>query len=429
MRFLACTLAATAPPVSYGATSVGKNFLMGVNLGGWLVRENWIFPDEMPPGIDDEWTLIKRLGGPNSEKAKNFMHEHWKSFVTDDDLDALKDFGITHVRIPVGWWLVDYNAADGFVDGGKQHLERVLNALQARNMGAFLDLHALPGAQAHDQCFTGKREKTARFFEEEQMHSRGVRAMVKLAEYIKSMENIPERDSVVRGMELVNEPDVDYTEQTRALYLRMVPQIRQILKPADRYAILLSFMDPPAQSGPWLTQQIAQGPAHIWFNVIYDRHLYHAYGDDDGAYPWTNNMDSCKTCCRDRAVLQGLGGVPFIVGEWSLTTGTRSKQEHIAPAFLRSFWAEQVSLWKNSGALGSFFWLHRLKARKGQPSYFVPFNLLGLIYGPANLTKPMHLDLSRVCPGKDLSKCPSFDPHSDMTASMPCEWQGQAQFV
>merc|ERR1712032_923773 len=120
----------------------------------------------------------------------------------------------------------------------------------------------------------------------------------------------------------------------------MVPKVREIL-PAARYAILLSFMDFACKSGPWLAQQISQGPSHIWFNVLYDKHVYHAYGDDDGSIPWTNNMDSCKTCCRDAAMLRGLGGVPFIIGEWSLTTGTRSHQEHLDHAFLRSFWADQ----------------------------------------------------------------------------------------
>jgi len=244
--------------------------------------------------------------------------------------------------------------------------------------------------------------------------------ILKLAKYIKSMEGVPSRNHVVRGIELMNEPDIDHSSNVRALYRSMVPQVRNIL-PATRYAILLSFMDSPHESGPWLGKQIAQGDQHVWFNVLYDKHLYHAYGDDDGVTPWTRQMDSCKTCCRDAANLKSLGSVPFVVGEWSLTTGTMNRQEHDDPGFLRSFWGEQLSLWKTAGALGSFFWLHKLIARSGQPDYFLPFNLLRLINGPVKLPKPDTLDLSTLCAGHDLSKCPAFDSYS-MSGYENCIW-------
>jgi len=396
-------------------------FMMGVNLGGFLVRENWIFPDEMPVGVDDEWTLIKKMGGPRSSKAIHFMNQHWKSFVTEADLDALKNFGITHVRIPVGWWLIDYCIEDGFVDGGKAHLERVLDQLQERGMGAILDLHALPGAQVAHQSFTGKSEPVPGFFKNPADLARGKDAMMKLADYIKSFEAVPSRRHAVVGIELVNEPDLNCPVE--ALYAEMVPRVRSVL-PSSRYSILLSFMDSPRVSASWLGQKMAVGPKDVWFNVLYDKHLYHAYGDDDGPTPWTVQMDSCKTCCRDSVMIQTLGTVPFVVGEWSLTSGTCNHQEHNEPSFLRSFWTNQLSLWKTSGALGSFFWLHRLVPRKGQPDYFLPFNLLRLIEGPTKLPKPADISLDVLCPGEDRSHCPSFMV-ATVQGTEQCTWSEQ----
>jgi aryl-phospho-beta-D-glucosidase BglC (GH1 family) len=34
------------------------------------------------------------------------MANHYAHFITDDDLDALYCYGITHVRVPVAYWMV-----------------------------------------------------------------------------------------------------------------------------------------------------------------------------------------------------------------------------------------------------------------------------------------------------------------------------------
>ena len=38
-----------------------------------------------------------------------FLSRHWNTFYTEDDLFKLADVGISHLRIPVGYWLVDVN--------------------------------------------------------------------------------------------------------------------------------------------------------------------------------------------------------------------------------------------------------------------------------------------------------------------------------
>lgn len=39
--------------------------------------------------------------------------------MSTDDLDDMNSFGFNVVRIPVGWWMFDYDVNDGFVDGSK----------------------------------------------------------------------------------------------------------------------------------------------------------------------------------------------------------------------------------------------------------------------------------------------------------------------
>ena len=38
----------------------------------------------------------------------HLLQRHWDTFLTRDDLEQMHDFGITHVRIPVGYWLLDW---------------------------------------------------------------------------------------------------------------------------------------------------------------------------------------------------------------------------------------------------------------------------------------------------------------------------------
>jgi len=84
--------------------------LRGVNLGGWLVLEPWITPslfyqfEGKPPEQTavDQYTFCRALG---PAEANRQLREHWRQWVTEDDLRALVDQGINTVRIPVGDWM------------------------------------------------------------------------------------------------------------------------------------------------------------------------------------------------------------------------------------------------------------------------------------------------------------------------------------
>ena len=38
---------------------------------------------------------------------KNDSHRHWNEFYQQSDIEALAEVGISHIRIPYGYWLVD----------------------------------------------------------------------------------------------------------------------------------------------------------------------------------------------------------------------------------------------------------------------------------------------------------------------------------
>ena len=63
------------------------------------------------------------------------MSRHWDTFYTEYDLFKLANVGISHLRIPVGYWLVDVNEdeepfpkpPENDNEGQRFYLKRVLS--------------------------------------------------------------------------------------------------------------------------------------------------------------------------------------------------------------------------------------------------------------------------------------------------------------
>jgi len=131
--------------VAYPPPSV----IRGVNLGGWLVLEPWITPSLFDPYMNatnpplDEYTLTQMLG----PFARGVMEHHWDTWLQRRDLEELAAAGITNVRIPVGYWMVDVRKDEPFVEGGWKYLERALEWCQKIGLKVLIDLHGAPGSQ------------------------------------------------------------------------------------------------------------------------------------------------------------------------------------------------------------------------------------------------------------------------------------------
>ena len=195
------------------------SYSSGANLGGWLVMEDWLFPN-VPlmrfgtEGIRDnqEHDFIRRMQRRGIDPVATMQH-HWNTYLCDDLLGAteppallrqLRDAGVSRLRIPVGWWAfeapvvepdqeiqppllaselrsaagarrrrmvsdVGYNdaglTADGFVTGGVRYLRALLRWLKPLGMRAVLDMHSLPGGATKNVGYTGRYFENARFFE------------------------------------------------------------------------------------------------------------------------------------------------------------------------------------------------------------------------------------------------------------------------
>merc|ERR1719402_690660 len=139
----------------------GDGIIRGVNLGGWLLLEPWITPvyfEEVSVGenldkIVDEWTYAEFL---DLDTYQERMVGHWDGFVSRQDLELLVEAGISHVRVPVGYWYWDMDDGEPFPPPNMDetdpasplfYLKRALVWMDELGLQASIDLHAGPGSQ------------------------------------------------------------------------------------------------------------------------------------------------------------------------------------------------------------------------------------------------------------------------------------------
>ncbi|KAF2755460.1 glucan 1,3-beta-glucosidase precursor [Pseudovirgaria hyperparasitica] len=121
----------------------------GVNLGGWFVLEPWITPSMFNDWADgnsvkDEYTLTRTLG---YDEAYRRLSAHWNSWITQDDFSQIAKAGLNHVRIPIGYWAVQKQDGDPYVQGAYQKLGEALDWAQAAGLKVMIDLHGAPESQ------------------------------------------------------------------------------------------------------------------------------------------------------------------------------------------------------------------------------------------------------------------------------------------
>lgn len=130
-------------PWSYGSMPV-----RGTNIGGWLNLEPFIAPSlfsySSSDGIVDEWTLSQKLGN----NAQNVLENHYATFITKADFQAIRNAGLDHVRIPFGYWAITTYAGDPYVKQVSwRYLLRAIEWAREYGLRVNLDLHGVPGSQ------------------------------------------------------------------------------------------------------------------------------------------------------------------------------------------------------------------------------------------------------------------------------------------
>ncbi|TRM64212.1 glycoside hydrolase family 5 protein [Schizophyllum amplum] len=298
--------AATSMP----AFTYGSDPMRGVNLGGWLVLEPWITPsffeDTGNDDIIDEYTLGELM---DEDEARSMLKDHWSTWITEQDFIDIAAAGLTHVRIPLGYWSVPVTSADTnystsvspYLDGAWPYLLQGLNWARAHGVRVIVDVHGAPGSQnGYDN--SGQRTGNPEF-----ANNDNVQRTLDLVRFLA--ENI---GGMVDVLELLNEGGGfrgdDWASAIRGFFQDGYDIVRETAGNDVKVMIGDAFLGVGYWDG-FLNSPDAQG-------TIMDYHMYQIFSNDELA---RSNDEHISFACTKKSELTSYANsnIWTIVGEWS----------------------------------------------------------------------------------------------------------------
>lgn len=245
-----------------------KIILHGVNLGAWLVFEDWLCPyEEVSDNYEVVETLTERFG---RDAAYELLNTYYDNFITEYDFDIIKSMGFNCVRIPFWFrnFYYDDNGTKILDENGEWDFSRLDWAVeQCRQRGLYviLDMHGAVGYQS-DAPHSGKGTSCGLYEQTEQ----GERYRELTDELWTAIASRFRGNPAVAMYDLLNEPmcDVNCTELERRknndyIYTRLYDTVRA----ADPdHIITLECI--------WTAAALPHKSLRNWTNVVYQVHFY-----------------------------------------------------------------------------------------------------------------------------------------------------------
>lgn len=118
------------------------NKIKGVNLGGWLVLEKWMTTELFrKTKADDEYYLAHDLDPMIYEDRINM---HRKYFINESDIARMKIQGITHIRVPIPYFI--FGDRKPFISC-IENLDELFNWADFYGLKVLLDMHSVAYSQ------------------------------------------------------------------------------------------------------------------------------------------------------------------------------------------------------------------------------------------------------------------------------------------
>lgn len=242
--------------------------LNGVNLGAWLIWEDWLCPYE---DVSDHYsaleTLTERFG---EEKAYELMNIYQDNWITEYDLDEIKEMGFNCVRVP--FWFRNFY----YDDNGRKILDKdgnwdfsrldwVVEECSKRELYVILDMHGAVGYQS-DAPHSGKGSSCGLYEQNEQ----GENYRKLTAELWTAIAERFNNNPAVAMYDLLNEPmcDVDCTEVRRRVNNEYIYSLlyNTVRKADSKHIITMECI--------WTALALPRASSKGWTNVVYQVHFY-----------------------------------------------------------------------------------------------------------------------------------------------------------
>ncbi|KAF2115262.1 putative glucan endo-1,6-beta-glucosidase B [Lophiotrema nucula] len=326
--------------------------IRGVNLGSLFIIEPWMAPQEWKEmGCKDthaEDECVAKLG---QNVANAAFQQHWETYITADDLDRMKTYGLNTIRVPVGFWIVEdlvKRDIEHFPQGGMVYLDRLVDWAAQRGIFVILDLHGAPGAQS-DNPFTGYNSRRTSFFTE-QNYQRATSFLANLTHRIHS-NDIYRTTGMI---EVLNEPERHHDDGNDNLlnfYAAANKMIRDIENEKNipkEQRLTIQYMD--ASWGAGDPKSVMKNEA----GIAYDNHRYLKWAWLDSHTKASYHATSCNDSFNSTLI-------PLVIGEWSLSVKDEKQgSEEFNPeiwsnrAWYKQWWAAQIQAYEKQA--GWIFW-------------------------------------------------------------------------
>jgi glucan 1,3-beta-glucosidase len=344
-----------------------KTWIRGVNLGGWLVLERYITPylfaltdchlqgtlcrylhQSIAPSdapmcaslnctpyrtptkfnnVDyplDEYTLARAFRHDTS-LAEDWLNPHFAGFITRDDLVAVQQSGLTHVRVPLPHWILDKQSSSNYIVGDRyKYLIRLLQWCRELGIQVWPDLHTSTASQnGFDNSGHALTTISCRNWSSSPKH---VNATLAVIDKITRAIQREGYSDVVTGFGLLNEPFKDCdTTVYETFVANGIAIVRRNLGPDTNVYISDLFQAPTFNRNQAFGSLLQNSSMPITTtpsisNTVYlDSHYYHVFNPMSRkfsprqhiAYVCTNELRDASSCCKY---------MQRMVGEWSVGT-------------------------------------------------------------------------------------------------------------
>jgi hypothetical protein len=226
--------------------------LRGVNLGGWMFWEGWIFGHGI---LTSQTTILTRLEkAVGIQQTDEFRTGIYESFIAEADIERITGAGFNCVRLPLHRCLFDG-------DRGWKLLDRFLGWCERHQVYVVLDFHGVPGGQSKlATADPGDARHLVWVSEENQKRTVAI---------WKSIAARYHTRKIIAGYDLVNEPAPPSGEALVSLYQRIIPAVRS--EDPDHLIIL---------EGSTFSSDFSMFDKPLCENQAFSFHMYTWFGDD-----------------------------------------------------------------------------------------------------------------------------------------------------
>ncbi|KAK7037510.1 hypothetical protein VNI00_011002 [Paramarasmius palmivorus] len=291
-------------PVHYWETKI-----RGVSLAGWLVLEPWITPSiftsQDSSNIVDEYTL-SQYG--NRDVVQATLADHWNTFITKDDFQKIKDAGLNHVKIPIGYWAWDISQGEPYHQGQLFYLNQAVGWARDLGLKIIITLQGLPGSQ---NGFDGSGQKgDISWHKNKQNIDRSSNIVKTLATWYSAQTD------VVVAIESIASPagwvGDDFMNVLRQYYLDSYGNIRYPYATASQGAIVQIIPDAGLSLSSWKGFE----PPGSFDGVMIDTHYYSIWCPDCPSRSYDQHI--AAACQQNTSLAES--ELWTVVGEWTTST-------------------------------------------------------------------------------------------------------------